>query len=163
MVPDMNRRRFLNCFGSGCILVAAGCAILRRREEGASASNDELEEIAACGLDCGECPIRRMPFDEVAAASVIAWFRREGWLKEEEGLAEALERHMYCEGCHGDRSIHWDAECWILHCCVDDKGLDNCSRCDGFPCDRLEDWARKGARYDEALERLRRMRSTPSI
>jgi hypothetical protein len=98
-----------------------------------------------------------MPFNDEAAAEVIAWFKREGWLKEEEGVAEALERSMYCNGCHGDRSIHWDAECWILHCCVDDRGLSHCSECDVFPCDRLQDWSGQGASYGEALQRLRTM------
>ena len=87
------------------------------------------ETIAACGLDCGSCSIRRYPSDKAAAAEVIGWFKQEGWLKENEGVAEAIERKLVCCGCHGDRNAHWSGDCWILHCCVDAKGLKNCSEC----------------------------------
>jgi len=122
-------------------------------------SHDESAEIAACGLECGPCPIRRMAFDAEAAEGVVAWFKKEGWLKEDEGAAEALERSMYCKGCHGDRSIHWSAECLILKCCVDERSLDNCSECDIFPCDRLQKWSGHKPEYGKALARLRRMHS----
>ena len=42
----------------------------------------EGEMLAACGLDCGPCPIRRIPFDAEAAEGMIAWFKQMGWLKE---------------------------------------------------------------------------------
>ena len=157
----MNRRRFLCCVGSGCILATAGCAALRLPREPDDMSQSESVEIAACGLDCGACPIRRMPFDSDAAAGVVAWFKKEGWLKEDEGVADALERSMYCKGCHGDRSIHWNAECWILQCCVDERKLNHCSECDVFPCDRLQEWSGQRESYGEALQRLRNMRENP--
>jgi len=131
------------------------------KESGVHARDDHIE-IAACGLDCGACPIRRMPFDSEAAAEVVAWFKQEGWLKENEGAAEAIERSMYCQGCHGDRSHHWDAECWILKCCVDDKGLKHCSECDTFPCNRLLQWSGQNEGYAKALQLLREMRERPS-
>ena len=131
---------------------------MRGRREPDTTQHDASAEIAACGLDCGACPIRRVPFDADAAEEVVSWFRKEGWLKEGEGVAEAIERSMYCNGCHGDRSIHWDAECWILHCCVDERGLTHCSECEVFPCDRLQEWSEQREAYGEALERLRRMR-----
>jgi len=93
--------------------------------EGSKTTDGQL--IAACGLDCGSCEIRLLPTDEKAAREAIDWYRQQGWLKEDEGLAEALARKMYCCGCHGDRSIHWSADCWILHCCVDERGLPHCS------------------------------------
>jgi hypothetical protein len=55
--------------------------------------------LAACGLDCGPCPIRQIPVDAEAAAEAITWFREIGWLQENEGVAEAIEREMYCRGC----------------------------------------------------------------
>ena len=113
--------------------------------------------IAACGLDCEPCPLRKLPFDAEAAATTVSWFKDMGWLKPDEGIAEALERRMYCQGCHGDRTVHWSAECWILSCCVDDRGLVNCSECPDFACTRLEEWAAGNARYTEALARLRTM------
>jgi hypothetical protein len=116
--------------------------------------------IAACGLDCGSCDIRLVPFDEAAAERMVAWFQEMGWLEPGEGKAEVLERGMYCRGCHGDRSLHWSADCWILACCVDERGHQHCSECDVFPCEKLEDWAGENEGYGQALERLRRMRSS---
>lgn len=52
--------------------------------------------IAACGLNCGECSLRRIEFDKAAAKKVIKWFKQEGWLKDNEGLKEVLARKMYC-------------------------------------------------------------------
>jgi hypothetical protein len=97
------------------------------------------EIMGACGLDCASCEIRRLPFDAEAAAKTVAWFRQEGWLEESEGVKEALVRSMYCQGCLGDRSRHWSADCWILQCCVDRKHLQFCAECGDFPCPRLID------------------------
>lgn len=122
-------------------------------------SDDGHIEIAACGIDCGACLIRKLPFDDDAAAKVVAWFKSEGWLKEDEGVKEAIERSMFCKGCHGDSTIHWDAECWILKCCVYEKGLQNCSECGDFPCERLVEWSKQRKVYGEALQRLKEMRN----
>lgn len=54
----------------------------------------EVEMLAACGLGCGPCPIRRIPFDPEAASEMIAWFRSMDRLKQSEGVAEAVERGM---------------------------------------------------------------------
>jgi len=114
--------------------------------------------IAVCGLDCDGCDIRLVPTDANAARRVIAWFKQMGWLEENEGVAEVIERRMYCRGCRGDRSLHWSADCWILKCCVDDRHLEYCHECDVFPCQRLVEWSQQNASYTEALNRLQRMR-----
>lgn len=125
---------------------------------------DDVEKpmIAVCGLDCGNCDIRNVPTDPGAAKRVVAWFQDQGWLKAEEGVKEIIARRMYCTGCRGDRSLHWSAECWILHCCVDEKGLEFCSECRDFPCSKLADWAKQSAGYAEALARLQRMKEAES-
>jgi hypothetical protein len=110
--------------------------------------------IAACGLDCNTCDLRLLPHDTAAAERVIAWFRDMGWLAEDEGLAQILDRSMYCQGCHGDRAIHWSADCWILQCCVDDRGHDYCFQCRAFPCAQLQERADGNPRYARALTRL---------
>jgi hypothetical protein len=114
--------------------------------------------IAVCGLDCGACDIRLLPTDPQAAERVVSWFRQMGWLQPDEGVAEVLDRRMYCQGCHGDRSVHWSADCWILQCCVDDNGLELCHECPSFACERLKEWAEQNARYTQALQRLQQMR-----
>ena len=111
--------------------------------------------IAVCGLDCGPCPIRKAPYDSESAKSIVAWFRKEGWLKENEGIEEVLKKGMYCKGCREDRSVHWSADCWILKCCVDDKEHKFCHECNVFPCDQLSEWAQQNDSYGKALDRLK--------
>jgi len=129
------------------------------------ARDGDTKWIAACGLDCESCSIRRLPFDDAAAEECIAWYREMGWLKPTEGLSEALERGMTCHGCRGDRSVHWSVDeretvtCWILACCVDKRGLDLCSECDGFPCDRFVEWSKESEAYRKAHERLEKIRA----
>ena len=113
--------------------------------------------MAACGLDCETCAIRLAPVDTDAARTLVDWFRREGWLADDEGMPEVLERKMYCTGCLGDRDTHWSADCWILACCVDQRGLSNCSQCEAFPCDRLVEWSKECDGYTAALARLRKL------
>ena len=114
--------------------------------------------IGACGLDCGACDILKAPTDPEAEQRLVLWLRRNGWLKEGEGISEIVERSMYCKGCRGDRTVHWSPDCWILKCCVDDKGLEFCHECGDFPCGKLRDWARGNADYAKALERLKRLK-----
>jgi len=118
--------------------------------------------IAACGLDCELCDIRRLPFDEVAAKACVKWYREMGWLTSEEGVAEALERNMVCNGCRGERSAHWsvsdDHVCWILECCIDQHRYDFCSQCGDFPCNQLIEWSKKNDGYAAAFARLKAMR-----
>ena len=113
--------------------------------------------MAACGLDCGTCEIRLAPADPAAAQVLVDWFRQQGWLSESEGMPEVIERKMYCTGCLGDRNTHWSATCWILACCVDQRGLGNCSECEAFACDRLVEWAKQNEGYGAALARLREL------
>jgi len=119
------------------------------------------EWIAACGLDCEACEIRRLPFDEKAADACVEWYRAKGWLAADEGAEAAVERGMYCRGCKGDRSVHWSVDeegiCWILACCVDERGHEFCSQCDAFPCDRLVEWSKQNNGYARAFRRLQRM------
>jgi len=115
--------------------------------------------LGACGLSCGSCEIRTYPTDQAAARVVIAWFQKQGWLKSDEGLSEALERKMVCHGCLGDRMAHWSADCWILQCCVDEHKLTLCAQCESFPCERLLAWSKKDASYQNALKRLHALHS----
>jgi len=122
--------------------------------------SEKREIIAVCGLDCGPCDIRRAPDDPEAAQRIVAWFEKEGWLKEDEGIAEVVGRGMYCKGCRGDRAVHWSPDCWILKCCVDEKGHTFCYECSEFPCERLSERARESDHYGQALDRLKQMKET---
>jgi len=81
-------------------------------------------------------------------------------MSEDEGAAEVLVGGPHCLGCQGDRATHWSADCWILKCCVDDKGLEYCHECGDFACEPLVEWAAQNDRYTEALNRLRGMKGT---
>lgn len=122
------------------------------------------EMLAACGLDCGPCPIRQIPLDAEAAQGAIAWFKQMGWLQESEGVAEAVERKMYCNGCQGDRSVHWSADCAILLCCVDDRHQQHCGQCpELMSCDKLTAFASDGqGHHKEAVDRLRQRFGPPT-
>jgi hypothetical protein len=105
--------------------------------------------IAVCGLDCAnECGIFHAPHDPELALRLTEHFRSQGY-------TDAQPDWFHCDGCRGDRTKHWSANCWILKCCVDDKGLEFCNQCEDFPCQRLEEWAGKNGRYTVALNRLK--------
>ena len=114
--------------------------------------------IAVCGIDCEACPLYRASFDPEAAQSLVGWFRGEGWLPAKGGAREIMEGAPYCLGCRSDRTKHWSANCGLLTCCVDEKGLDSCHECDAFACEQLTAWAQKAPKYARALERLQAMR-----
>ncbi|MFO7742264.1 MAG: DUF3795 domain-containing protein [Anaerolineae bacterium] len=113
---------------------------------------------AVCGLDCGTCEIRRARTDPGAAQVVVAWFQAMGWLEEDEGISEVIERGMTCTGCRGDRELHWSPDCSLLHCCVDESHLQHCAQCDEFVCEKLEAFANDGqAHHREAVEHLKQI------
>ena len=111
------------------------------------------EMIAVCGLDCSSCDIRLATTDENLAKKVAEWFKKD--LNE-----EIRPEDIYCFGCKGDRKKHWSPDCWILKCCVDERGLDFCYECENFACERLEEWAKQNEGYGNALARLRRLKET---
>jgi len=116
--------------------------------------------MAACGLDCETCEIRLAPFEPAAAEVLVNWFKSQGWLAENEGMSEVIERKMFCTGCLGSRATHWSADCWILACCVDQHGFENCSQCVDFPCDRLVAWSKENESYKQAVENLKLLRES---
>lgn len=116
------------------------------------------KKIAACGLHCHECSILRASFDEEEAKKVRNWLLDTNMLEGCVNIDDFMKEGPYCEGCHGDVKNHWAPDCWILECCVNDKELDNCSQCDYFACDRLIEWSKENEDYNEALERLKRLK-----
>jgi len=119
-------------------------------------TNDSM--IAVCGLDCRKCNLFNAATDAQEAETLVGWFKQEGWLTEDEGAREIMQRGPYCAGCNGDPAIQWSEDCWIRRCCVEEKGLANCSECTRFPCQRLVERAKDNARYTAALERLQSLR-----
>jgi hypothetical protein len=104
--------------------------------------------VAVCGLVCEECDIRQAPSDTKLAQEIADWFRTSRGKEVDPGS-------IRCEGCRGPRENHWSPDCWILKCCVDERGLESCGACPDFPCQALEEWAATSAKYGDALERLK--------
>ena len=119
---------------------------------------EPIEMMGACGYDCGACSIRQVPLDPVRAQDAIGWYREMGWLDQDEGIEEAIAKGMYCQGCRGNRETHWSADCAILLCCVDEKGLEHCAQCADFSCEQVTEFENDGhGQHREAVARLRRI------
>ncbi|MCK5548010.1 MAG: DUF3795 domain-containing protein [Thermoplasmata archaeon] len=113
---------------------------------------EQYKMIGACGLICDGCDIMEATNNPETARKIVDWFKQE--LKK-----DVKPEEIYCSGCKGDRSRHWSDDCWILQCCVDDKGLEFCYECEDFPCEKLSEWAEQNERYTEAHERLKEMKA----
>lgn len=111
----------------------------------------ENQMIAVCGLVCSECDIFEATSNAETAQKIVDWFKKE---KDMEVKIEEIR----CLGCKGDRSKHWSSDCWILKCCVDEKGLQLCNECEDFPCEKLSEWGKENKDYEDALNRLKKMR-----
>ena len=160
----MNRREFVCCaMQCGCLFAIGGCATFQsKRNEVAMTENqpDDLS-LAICGIDCTICPLRIADSNTQAAQSLVGWFKNEGWLKEDEGVSELMQRGPYCRGCRGDRSVHWSSSCQFLSCCIDEKQLHNCSECQDFPCEPLATFYERDPdpKTKEAYKRLQKMKA----
>lgn len=106
-------------------------------------------ELGACGINCGNCDIRLASDDKEIAERLATGLSEKGI------IAYATPDMFRCDGCRGDRSMHWSADCGILACCVDDRGQENCSECRDFPCTQLLEWSTQNERYEKALNRLK--------
>lgn len=107
--------------------------------------------IAVCGLECANCDIRSASENVETAKHIARWFKSE--------LGEDVKPdQIRCGGCRGDRTEHWSPDCAILKCCVDDKGLEDCTYCSDFPCAMLVEWAESGDKYRTALDRLKMLK-----
>jgi len=111
---------------------------------------EKNQRIAVCGLNCSECDIFRASDNPEIAQRIVNWF------KEERHIDVKIE-DIHCLGCREDRTKHWSPDCWILRCCVDEKGLEFCYQCEDFPCEKLSEWAKENKKYEEALNRLKEM------
>ena len=106
-------------------------------------------ELGACGINCGNCDIRLATENKEIAERLAKGFSEKGI------IPNATPDMFRCDGCRGDRSMHWSANCGILACCVDDRGQEHCSECRDFPCTQLLEWSTQNERYEKALNRLK--------
>jgi hypothetical protein len=118
------------------------------------------DRMSACGLNCKTCPILMFPDNSKIQEGIIAWFRREKWLGESEGVKEAVAKKMYCKGCL-DKDVFWGGDCAVGKCCKNTRRLSNCSECNDFPCDKSGRWleTHQGDKYQEAYRYLEQLKT----
>ena len=63
-----------------------------------------------------------------------------------------------CGGCRSAAAAANKADCPIRSC-VAKKGFRTCAECPGFPCAKLQEWAKKSEANQEALKRLQALRA----
>ncbi|MFA5138113.1 MAG: DUF3795 domain-containing protein [Elusimicrobiota bacterium] len=91
-------------------------------------------ERAYCGLDCAAC-------DAFLATQADDNTRREETARKwsEKYGADIKPSDIECTGCKDQEGP------WFKHCseckvrsCANERGLDNCGRCESYPCPNLQ-------------------------
>jgi hypothetical protein len=107
--------------------------------------------IAACGINCGDCGARIATInnDDAKRKEVAAQ-----WSKAYE--ADLDIESINCTGCmeEGVKFAHCN-ECEYREC-VTEMGITNCSECDDYPCEELEQFLEHVPEAKVNLEELRR-------
>ena len=89
--------------------------------------------MSCCGLDCLKCRayIATRGNDIDLAKNIAA-----AWSNEEEGFYKPED--IWCDGCHSDHRVHTFCARCPVRACAKGSGLDNCGRCENYPCIRLK-------------------------
>ena len=114
-------------------------------------------DIACCGNDCSLC-LRYLATEHESQEwldQVAYIWKMIGWGKDLESAGGIA--------CHGCASVE---SCSLgIRECVKEKGLENCGKCDEYPCDKLtavfeknkrEDWICRKILADEEFSLFRR-------
>jgi hypothetical protein len=88
--------------------------------------------ISACGLNCADCDARKATLTDDNALrekTAAKWADEYG--------ANVTAANINCMGCmeQGVHFSHCD-ECDYRNCVVE-RGLNNCSECDDYPCEMI--------------------------
>lgn len=92
--------------------------------------------IAACGLDCAQCPalIASRTNDEALRVKTAAeWSKAYGF--------DCRPEMVNCHGCTATDGVQIGhcSDCGIRLCAIG-KGFENCSACQDFGCEKLADF-----------------------
>lgn len=97
-----------------------------------------MEMITLCGDDCRYCPRYNAKTEEELAAAAELWYK-VGWRDRVTAPEE-----MLCEGCHTHKKCTYRiAEC------VGEHGIEKCSKCGDFPCEKISLMLVKSMEYRE--------------
>lgn len=97
---------------------------------------DNDSRIACCGVICMECPayVGTQTHDlKLLEETAENWAREFG--------RPCKPEDILCDGCKSSsqRICNYVAKCEIRRCC-ENKKLENCSFCDRYPCNCLEEF-----------------------
>ena len=86
-------------------------------------------KLAFCGNDCNVCPryIATLSGDEEQLKEAALMWKRAGWRDAVLSPEEIV--------CHGCSSVSW-CRYGIRECALE-KGVDNCGKCQDYPCEKL--------------------------
>ena len=99
-----------------------------------------MEHLAFCGDDCSICPRYT-----ATQGGDIAGLRKAAEIWYAMGVRDVIKspEDMFCHGC---LTI---AKCtYGIRECAQGKGVDNCGRCDDYPCDRVQQAFEKTKGYE---------------
>jgi len=112
------------------------------------------QNISACGINCLECELYKLPKEKAVQDILIPFFRRKSWINENEGIEEIINKGLYCKGCNVDKSAFWSRGCQIAACCKETYKFENCSDCLEFPCEHFSEFSKRGKKYKEGYNLL---------
>lgn len=136
-----------------------------------------LHYIAPCSLFCYTCPALKGGAIAKCAAKLNHYFEgcyvfndkntpkeHNAWLKDQKTFEDTL-RHYANGSCPGCRENPVDTGCvpdCVVPACVKAKGIDFCSECPDFPCQRAKDFFRSvndtiGPDWEEGSRRLQQI------
>lgn len=107
------------------------------------------KKISHCGLLCTDCDAYKATVnnDQLLRKKIaVQW--------SEMYQAEMKEEDIHCLGCKSDTHIAYCNICKVRTCSTG-KTFDNCSQCDSFGCDNLQEIF---SHAPEAKERLLKLR-----
>lgn len=91
--------------------------------------------VSICGIYCGACQTYRTVHDS------------QGVFLEDE--ATKLP-YGACQGCHSEKRSKWCEEC-EFRVCSSERGIDRCSDCAEFPCQRVMDFESDGIAHHRGI------------
>jgi len=88
-------------------------------------------KLASCGDDCSFCPRYNATLnkDERKLRAIAILWNKIGW-RENIDPPETLV-------CYGCETFNRPCEYGVRECCIE-KNIENCGKCESYPCDRIE-------------------------
>lgn len=88
-------------------------------------------KLAFCGDDCNACPryIATQSGDVEQLKEIAAMWNRAGWRE-----TVLPPDQMICNGCASVKWCRYDK----IRKCAQEKGIDNCGKCNDYPCKKIE-------------------------